>query len=86
MNKKQLLWGFLFAVGLFMVASYTIDNRGFHSGIYGIVGCAFILIAYSGMNWKKLQLKDQHTRKILLLLSSILGIIIVLDIAEWILG
>ncbi len=74
MNKKQLLWGLLF------------DNRGFHSGIYGIIGCALILIAYAGMNWEKLQSKDQHTRKILVLLSSILGIIIVLDIAEMILG
>ncbi len=72
MNKKQLLWGLLFAVGL--------------SGIYGIIGCALILIAYAGMNWEKLQSKDQHTRKILVLLSSILGIIIVLDIAEMILG
>lgn len=70
----------------FMAASYTIDNRGFHSGIYGIIGCALILIAYAGMNWEKLQSKDQHTRKILVLLSSILGIIIVLDIAEMILG
>ena len=86
MNKKQLLWGLLFAIGLFMAASYTIDNRGLHSGIYGIIGCALILIAYAGMNWEKLQSKDQHTRKILLLLSSILGIIIVLDIAEIILG
>ena len=50
MNKKQLLWGLLFAIGLFMAASYTIDNRGFHSGIYGIIGCALILIAYAGMN------------------------------------
>lgn len=52
MNKKQLLWGLLFAIGLFMAASYTIDNRGFHSGIYGIIGCALILIAYAGMNWE----------------------------------
>ena len=52
---------------------------------YGIIGCALILIAYAGMNWEKLQSKDQHTGKILLLLSSILGIIIVLDIAEIIL-
>ncbi|MBC8744204.1 hypothetical protein H5W18_06215 [Lactobacillus sp. Marseille-P7033] len=86
MNKKQILWGFLFAVGLFMAASYSIDNRGFHSGIYGIIGCILILVAYTGMNWQKLQAHDQHMRKILLLLSSILGIIIILDIAEIILA
>lgn len=86
MNKKQILWGLLFAIGLFMAASYSIDNRGFHSGIYGIVGCIFILAAYTGMNWEKLQAKDTHTRKILLILGIILGILIILDIAEMILG
>ena len=63
MNKKQLLWGLLFAVGLFMAASYTIDNRGFHSGIYGIIGCALILIAYAGMNWEKTAIKRSTYEK-----------------------
>ncbi|MBD5806929.1 hypothetical protein EAI26_04270 [Lactobacillus sp. 0.1XD8-4] len=86
MNKKQVLWGLLFAVGLFLAASYSIDNRGFHSGIYGIIGCGLILSSYAGLNWKKLQNKDQHTRRILLVLSCILALIVVLDIAEIVLS
>ena len=31
MDKKQLLFGLLFGLGLFFIASYSIDNRGFHS-------------------------------------------------------
>lgn len=82
MNKKQLLWGGLFAIGLFLAASYSIDNRGFHSGIYGIIGCALILISYAGMNWAKLQAHEAHTKKILMFIAVILGIIVILDIAE----
>lgn len=86
MNKKQMLWAGLFAVGLFLTASYSIDNRGFHSGIYGIVGCLMIITAYAGMNWQKLKAKDSSTRKILYILSCVLGLIVILDIAEAILS
>lgn len=82
MNKKQLIYGFLFALGLFFVASYSIDNRGFHSGIYGIIGSALILGAYIGLNLAKLRAHDHHTRVILGWLSAILVLIIILDIAE----
>lgn len=86
MNKKQVLWALLFAVGLFLAASYSIDNRGFHSGIYGILGCALILGSYAGMNWTKLREKDQRTRRVLYVLGGVLGLIIILDIAEAVLS
>lgn len=86
MNKKQILCAISFAVGIFLAASYSIDNRGFHSGIYGILGCGLILCSYAGMNWQKLQSKDQRTKKVLYGLSAILLLIIVLDIAEAILS
>ncbi|MBB1080369.1 hypothetical protein H5S09_10705 [Limosilactobacillus sp. STM2_1] len=86
MNKKQLLWGGLFAVGLFLAASYSIDNRGFHSGIYGIIGCVLILGSYAGLNWEKLRKKDQHTRQILVILSCVLALIVALDIVELVLS
>ena len=31
MKNKQLLFGLAFALGLFFVAGYSIDSRGFHS-------------------------------------------------------
>lgn len=86
MNKKQILWGILFALGLVLAASYSIDARGFHSGIYGIFGCICMLGAYVGMNWTKLQAKDRHTQRILYVLSGILVLIIILDIAEMLLS
>lgn len=82
MKKKQLISGFLFALGLFLVASYSIDNRGFHSGIYGIIGSVLILGAYVGLNLTKLRAHDHHTRVILGWLGTILLLIIILDIAE----
>lgn len=86
MNKKQALWALLFAVGLFLTASYSIDNRGFHSGIYGILGCGLILSAYAGMNWQKLRAGDRRTKKVLVTLAGVLILIIILDIAETMLG
>ncbi len=82
MDKKQLLYGSLFAVGLVFAASYSIDNRGFHSGIFGIVGCVLMLAAYIGFNQEKLKARDHHTRVILGWLSGILTVLVILNIAE----
>lgn len=86
MDKKQFGYGFLFALGLFFVASYSIDNRGFHSGIYGIIGCLLILGSYVGLNWTKLKARDHHSLVIMSWLIGILALIIVLDILEVLLG
>lgn len=82
MDKKQFLFGILFALGLFLVASYSIDNRGFHSGIYGIIGSGLIFASYVGLNLAKLKEHDHHTQRILMWLSILLMVIIILDIAE----
>ncbi|WP_267201484.1 hypothetical protein [Limosilactobacillus kribbianus] len=82
MNKKQLLFGGLFALGLIFTASYSIDNRGFHSGIFGIIGCVLMLASYVGFNQEKLKAHDHHTRVILGWLSGILAFIVILDITE----
>lgn len=86
MERKQLLYGLLFALGLFFTASYSIDNRGFHSGIYGIIGCLLMVAAYCGFNWDKLKAHDHHARVILDWLVGITTFIIILDIAEAILA
>lgn len=86
MNKKQLIFGVLFAVGLFMAASFSIDEHGFHSGVYGIVGCVLILVSYAGWNWKNLHVPGSQARKILYLLSAVLALIVVLDVMEIILA
>ena len=86
MDKKQLLFGLLFGLGLFFTASYSIDNRGFHSGIYGVIGCLLMLSAYCGFNWAKLKAHDHHTRVILGWLAAMLAVIVILDIAEAVLA
>lgn len=86
MNKKQLLFGLLFGLGLFFTASYSIDNRGFHSGIYGVIGCLLMLSAYCGFNWDKLKAHDHHTRLILGWITGIAILIVILDIAEAVLA
>ena len=86
MERKQLLYGLLSALGLFFTASYSIDNRGFHSGIYGIIGCLLMVAAYCGFNWDKLKVHDHHARVILGWLVGITSFIVILDIAEAILA
>ena len=86
MNKKQLLFGLLFGLGLFFTASYSIDNRGFHSGIYGVIGCLLMLSAYCGFNLDKLKAHDDHTRLILGWITGITILIVILDIAEAVLA
>lgn len=59
---------------------------GFHSGIYGIIGCLLMVAAYCGFNWDKLKVHDHHARVILGWLVGITTFIIILDIAEAILA
>lgn len=82
MKVRQTLFGIIFALGLFFTASYSIDNHGFHSGLYGIVGCVMILTSYIGFNWPKVRSGDRHVRHLLWGLIALLVLIIVLDIAE----
>lgn len=86
MKMKETLFGLAFALGLVFTASYSIDNRGFHSGLYGIVGCVLILAAYVGFNWQKIKAGNSHTRHLLWGLGSLLAFIIVLDILEVVLA
>ena len=82
MKKKQFSLGLAFALGLFFVAGYSIDNRGFHSGIYGIIGCVLLLGSYCGFSWSKIKNGDKHSRHLAYFLGCLLALIIILDIVE----
>lgn len=82
MFKRQVLIGIVFVLGLFLTAGYTIDNRGFHSGIYGILGCGLLMAAYLGAFWPKIKAGDRHARRLTYWLVALLGLMIILDIAE----
>lgn len=82
MKKKQFLLGLAFAFGLFFVAGYSIDNRGFHSSIFGIIGCLLLVTSYIGFFWPKIKAGDKHARHLTWLLTGLVLLIIALDIAE----
>lgn len=86
MKKRQFLLGLAFALGLFFVAGYSIDNHGFHSSIFGIIGCILLVTSYVGFFWPKIKAGDQHTRHLTWVLTGLILLIIVLDIAEAILA
>ncbi len=64
MNKSNYYGDFCLQLAFSWRQVIPLIIVAFILGIYGIIGCALILIAYAGMNWEKLQSKDQHTRKI----------------------
>lgn len=82
MPKRQILIGGAFALGLFLVAGYTIDNWGFHSGIYGILGSILLVGTYLGAFWPQIKAGDRHLRRLAWWLAALLGLIIILDLAE----
>ena len=86
MPERQILSGVAFALGLFLVAGYTIDNRGFHSGIYGILGSLLLMAAYLGTFWPQIKAGDRHARRLACLLAVLLALIIILNIAEAVLA
>lgn len=86
MKRKQFLLGLAFALGLFFVAGYSIDSHGFHSGIYGIIGCILLLGSYYGFSWSKIKSGDKHSRHLACLLACLLALIIILDIIEAVLA
>lgn len=86
MKKKQFLLGLAFALGLFFVAGYSIDSHGFHSSIFGIIGCLLLVTSYVGSFWPKIKAGDQHVRHLTWLLTGLVILIIILDVAEAILA
>lgn len=86
MKRIQFVWGLAFAIGLFFVAGYSIDNHGFHSGIYGLVGSALLLGSYVGLSWSKIKAGDRHTRRLVWLLGGLLLLMLLLDIADAVLA
>ncbi|MDO4902665.1 MAG: hypothetical protein Q3959_00215 [Limosilactobacillus sp.] len=84
MDKKQLSLGSAFAIGLFMVAGFSIDSHGFHSGIYGIIGCVLLLGSYLGLYWDKIKSGDLRIKRLSYLLGGLLLLVVILDVIEMI--
>lgn len=86
MKNKQLLFGLAFALGLFFVAGFSIDSHGFHSGLFGLIGCGLLVAAYLGLFWPQIKNGDRHARRLTWLLAGLLILIVGLDIAEAVLA
>lgn len=86
MKNKQLLFGLAFALGLFFVAGYSIDSRGFHSGIFGLIGCILLVSAYLGLFWPQIKSGDRHARHLSAGLAVLVALVVILDIVEAILS
>lgn len=86
MRNKNIIFGLLFAIGLFLMGGFSLDRLGFHSDIIGICGTLLLIAAYLGFNWTKLKNGDHRTRVVTIWVISLLILIIVLNILEAILA
>lgn len=86
MNKRNIAFGLLFAVGLFLMGGFSLDRLGFHSDLIGILGTLMLIGAYLGFNWAKLKSGDHQTRVVTTWVISLLIIIIILNIIEAVLS
>lgn len=82
MNFKTLASPLLLVIGLFLVASFSIEHASFHSGLMGIIGCACLLAALVTSQWSALQAGDSRTKRVVILVTALLGLIVILNIVE----
>lgn len=85
MNLRKLNSPLLLVVGLFLVASFSIQHASFHSGLMGILGCACLLGALVTSRWAALRAGDRQTKRVTVLVAVLLGLIVILNIVEAIL-
>lgn len=86
LKNKNYLFGLAFALGLFLMAGFTVDQRSFNSSLLGIIGSFLIVGAYLGFNWDKIKNGDHRTRVIAIWISSLLLLVIILNIVELVLS
>ncbi len=82
MNFKRLTSPLLLVIGLFLVASFSIKHASFHSGLMGIIGCACLLAALVTSHWSALQAGDRRAKRVVILVTALLGLIVILNIVE----
>ncbi|MEY8441704.1 hypothetical protein AALA17_03465 [Lactobacillaceae bacterium 24-114] len=82
LKNKNYFFGLAFALGLFLMAGFTVDKISFNSSLLGIIGSFLIVGSYLGFNWEKIKNGDHHTRKIAIWISSLLLLVIILNIVE----
>lgn len=86
MEKRNIIFGLLFAVGLFLMGGFSLDQLGFHSDLIGLLGTFLLIGAYVGFNWSKLKSGDHRTRVVTIWVAVLLLIMIILDIIEAVLS
>ncbi|WP_251547451.1 hypothetical protein [Limosilactobacillus caecicola] len=80
MDKRTFLSGLAFAIGIVLIASFSIQHNRFYSGICGVLGCIGIVGGFIGLHWSKLQSGDPHFKRIVRLLIVLCVVLIILNI------
>lgn len=81
-KKRNIVFGLLFAISLFLIGGFSLDRFGFHSDLIGIVGTLLLIVAYLGLNWAKLKSGDHRIRVATTWIIGLLIIVIILNIIE----
>lgn len=82
MNKLKQMWPVILVIGLFLMASFSINEVGFHSGIMGIIGSVLVILALWLKMARQIKNGDQHSWRVLKLVLGLLLFIILLNIIE----
>lgn len=82
MKKLRQWWPLLFVIGLFLMASFSLDRVGFHSGLLGIIGCVLVIAALGMWKWPALQQGDRGTKRLMIVVVGLLVVVIILNLLE----
>ena len=85
-RKRNIVLGLLFAVGLFLMGGFSLDQLGFHSDLIGILGTFLLIGSYIGFNWSKLKSGDHKTRVVTTWVIILLLLIVILNVIETVLS
>ena len=85
-DRRTLLSGLAFVLGLVFLASFTIQHNYFYSGICGIIGCLAIVGGFIGLHWDKIQSGDRHMKRTVRLLLALCLVLIILNVIAKLLG
>lgn len=82
MNKLSHWWPLTFVIGLFLAASFSLDQAGFHSGLLGIIGCVLMIISLGMWKWPELKRGDRGSKRLMIIMLVLLVIVVILNLLE----